>query len=379
MQWYLVVIFALTLLSALLVFYAYGLLSSKKNKTSLKGKEDNEHKANDELANIKREITIATKDKHSADCESFKTSAKLSFIYKEDNKSNFHAVTVNRFSRENGLTVIEGYSGKTNKQERFLENLMSGCVDIETGRKIGNLTVFLKLRKPGLKRLPPAASSTVMDFSAMLSNYEPNISVTKPSSSGGTYLIDYEDAGGEITSRTITINKIYRDNSATYIDADCHLRRETRTFRLDRIVGYITDTRTGELLDPDVLSPLKNKIIIPLEKTKSATHLAISYHARSWFVFQPQDKVSRIADRAKLGLTPYRYQIDAYRTAINKTIENDTTTLFLYVCGKYYPSKTPENADKIDIIQLDTSTYEGKNKIIWLRTLFSKENPLRTL
>lgn len=247
MQWYLVIFFALTLSAALLAFYAYGLLSPQKNK----------QKANDDPSKIRREISIAVKE-HSADCESFcesfKTSAKLSFIYQEGTKNSLHVVTVNRISRQNGLIVIEGYSEKTNKQERFLENQISGCVDIETGRKIGNLTVFLKLRKPELQRMLPITNPSAVNFSTMRSSYEPNTSIAKPSNRGGTYLIEYEDADGEITSRIITINKIYHHNSFTYIDADCQLRRETRTFRLDRIIGYITDIKTGEILDPGVLS-----------------------------------------------------------------------------------------------------------------------------
>lgn len=186
---------------------------------------------------------------------------------------------------------------------------------------------------------------------------------------GETYRINYKARDGEITRRTITIKKIYRENHTNYIRAYCYLRCDERTFKLERITGYITNTQTGELLDPDELNPLKNKTIIPVEKTKSAMHYEIYRHEDGWFIHHPNEKVSRKADREALGLTAYRYQIDAYRSAINKTIESGADTLCLYVYGKYSPSKKPDNSDKIDIIQIDISTPEGIEKKKWINNL----------
>ncbi len=76
----------------------------------------------------------------------------------------------------------------------------------------------------------------------------------------GTYQIDYQNRKFEVTTRIITITKIYRENSINYIRGFCHLRNEYRTFRLDRIIGYITDIETGEMLDPALLNPLKKTI-----------------------------------------------------------------------------------------------------------------------
>lgn len=237
MQMYLVVIFALTLLSVLFVFYACGLLSPQGNKTSLKGKDENKQKANEEPPNIKREITIAIKDKHSADCESFKTSAKLSFIYQDNTKNSLHVVTVNRFSRENGLIVIEGYSEKTNKQERFLESQISGCVDIETDRKIGNLTVFLKLRKPGLKWLPPADVSTNGDFNTKRQSYNSTVSVSEP---GIDMLISYTSwSADEMVERKVRAFGLGRYQNRYYVIAHSYSDNERRTYKVAKFRSCI--------------------------------------------------------------------------------------------------------------------------------------------
>ena len=91
----------------------------------------------------------------------------------------------------------------------------------------------------------------------------------------GTYQIDYQNGKFEITTRIITISKLYRENNINYIRGFCHLRNEYRTFRLDRIIGYITDIETGEILDPALLIPVKKIIpqhnLIPV----SYTHLTL--------------------------------------------------------------------------------------------------------
>ena len=59
-------------------------------------------------------------------------------------------------------------------------------------------------------------------------------------------LIKYRDSSGDITERKISDLHI---ESATTIDAFCHLRNARRPFRLDRIVHAINPD-TGELLNP---------------------------------------------------------------------------------------------------------------------------------
>lgn len=56
----------------------------------------------------------------------------------------------------------------------------------------------------------------------------------------------YEDAEGEVTFRRVTVHSV----TATNLKGECHDRGEERTFRLDRIIGDLTDCETGEILKP---------------------------------------------------------------------------------------------------------------------------------
>lgn len=59
-----------------------------------------------------------------------------------------------------------------------------------------------------------------------------------------TFTIEYSDAQGRGTQRTITAQEI----DDHYIRAFCHMRGESRTFRVDRILNVITED--GEVLPP---------------------------------------------------------------------------------------------------------------------------------
>lgn len=59
-------------------------------------------------------------------------------------------------------------------------------------------------------------------------------------------LIKYRDSSGDISERQISD---YRLESATTIDAFCHLRNARRPFSMDRIIRA-TNLDTGELLNP---------------------------------------------------------------------------------------------------------------------------------
>lgn len=59
-------------------------------------------------------------------------------------------------------------------------------------------------------------------------------------------LIKYRDGSGEITERRISDLRL---ESATTIDAYCHLRQARRPFRIDRIV-HAVDPDTGEVINP---------------------------------------------------------------------------------------------------------------------------------
>lgn len=57
----------------------------------------------------------------------------------------------------------------------------------------------------------------------------------------------YEDAEGNVTSRVVTVHWV---GDSTF-KGECHDRQAERTFRLDRVLGDITDTETGEMLEPE--------------------------------------------------------------------------------------------------------------------------------
>jgi hypothetical protein len=102
----------------------------------------------------------------------------------------------------------------------------------------------------------PPKQETKPDIQSDLITQNPPDNVVE---SGGTFLILYQDIDDNVTSRKITIKKIQQEGRAVYIKAYCHLRKENRTFRRDRIIGDITDTDTGEVLSPEILVPFKRK------------------------------------------------------------------------------------------------------------------------
>lgn len=57
----------------------------------------------------------------------------------------------------------------------------------------------------------------------------------------------YEDAKGDTSSRMVTVHWV----GDTTFKGECHDRKAERTFRLDRVIGDITDIDTGEVLDPE--------------------------------------------------------------------------------------------------------------------------------
>lgn len=60
----------------------------------------------------------------------------------------------------------------------------------------------------------------------------------------------YQSFDADSSDREVTVHKVVskgRSNGDTYFNGYCHLRREPRTFRLDRIKGKVTDTSTGEM------------------------------------------------------------------------------------------------------------------------------------
>lgn len=69
----------------------------------------------------------------------------------------------------------------------------------------------------------------------------------KPRTAKRTINIIYVDARGDRTSRTITIHAYEPTSPQGMLRATCHLRKEQRTFRFDRIEKAV-DAETGEIL-----------------------------------------------------------------------------------------------------------------------------------
>lgn len=67
--------------------------------------------------------------------------------------------------------------------------------------------------------------------------------------SRGLVQFTYEDAKGDITVRTVTVHSV----NGNILKGECHDRCAERTFRLDRIIGDVVDTGTGEVLKPTSL------------------------------------------------------------------------------------------------------------------------------
>lgn len=65
----------------------------------------------------------------------------------------------------------------------------------------------------------------------------------------GDVLLRYRDVQGEVTERRITPRAAMLDgDEVTGFDGICHLRRQQRSFRFDRVIS-MSDASTGEVVD----------------------------------------------------------------------------------------------------------------------------------
>jgi len=78
---------------------------------------------------------------------------------------------------------------------------------------------------------------------------EPRTNVTRAIRTGwsiGVVAFTYEDSVGVITDRVVTVHSV----CPVYLKGECHDQQAERTFRVDRIVGELTDCNTGEIMTP---------------------------------------------------------------------------------------------------------------------------------
>ena len=70
---------------------------------------------------------------------------------------------------------------------------------------------------------------------------------SEPNPVHAVVLIDYTDANGLSTQRTVTVRQFDKDYLGGMFIGHCHLRNATRTFRADRVRSCI-DSETGEVI-----------------------------------------------------------------------------------------------------------------------------------
>ncbi len=81
---------------------------------------------------------------------------------------------------------------------------------------------------------------------------KPSVSATSPAPAQGvtlpcTFAFSYQAQDGRYSRRTVNVNSISSNGEHVYLDGFCYDRMDNRTFRMDRILGDLTDTETGEL------------------------------------------------------------------------------------------------------------------------------------
>ncbi len=83
-------------------------------------------------------------------------------------------------------------------------------------------------------------------------------SIKKLNPSNQDYVIHYEDFKQSFSFRTISINRLYKENRHWYVDAYCHSAGDDRTFRVDRIQSLATEKNNFILSNTnEILSYLK--------------------------------------------------------------------------------------------------------------------------
>lgn len=90
-----------------------------------------------------------------------------------------------------------------------------------------------------------------------------------------TFVIEYADVDGVVTSREIGIKNVLGMGDHIYVEAFCHLRGDDRTFRADRILS-MADGDTGVVV-PDIDAVLK-AFVSPQEKMRIALSSAPAAH-----------------------------------------------------------------------------------------------------
>jgi hypothetical protein len=120
-----------------------------------------------------------------------------------------------------------------------METLLVGLV-------LGLALAYLMMRRQ--KDPSHNAPKTLDNFEGESDAWEGSFwEASEPTPVNAVVLIDYTDANGLGTQRTVTVRQFDRDYLGGMFIGHCHLRNATRTFRVDRVKSCV-DSETGEIV-----------------------------------------------------------------------------------------------------------------------------------
>lgn len=140
------------------------------------------------------------------------------------------------------------------------------------------LTLFRSAVRPKLtEKFELACSNVDFDVEEGAEGDIPKQSRGLTSISGLAFVIDYEAADGRISQRVVTCRSLSLRADRSYLNAYCHARRATRTFRVDRI-REVFDPQSGESLGSP---PVCFAAFDPDVKASSNLHWGLSPQSRA--------------------------------------------------------------------------------------------------
>lgn len=154
-------------------------------------------------------------------------------------EATYHAMKVDEpnTAKRHGLSAAVGLIGAGLLW--WLISPAEGSTEIDWGWTI--LACVIALALLAIAKVAPEAASDVLE-----KHERANTKAIRTDWSMGDVEFTYEDSAGDITRRRVTVHSV----TSAYLKGECHDRQAERTFRLDRIVGDLTDCKTGEILNP---------------------------------------------------------------------------------------------------------------------------------
>ena len=135
---------------------------------------------------------------------------------------------------------------------RLTEALADGVLDEDEADDISELFQRLGKSEPGVaekvasslpRPLPPPVQS-ITPTPRAITPPKPRVRRSRARTGLDCILIQYQDSMGFDSEREVTVHSL----DTFYLKGYCHMRSAPRTFRVDRIVGDIVRTETGEAL-----------------------------------------------------------------------------------------------------------------------------------